>query len=99
MRASAVSLRRQNMEGLLAMFMLGAVLWLISVAGVCVLFGKEFLTSPLIGYYILNTALMLGIALSLSYLVGIFVKTAICSAEFPTCCHWECAFCAEPLFQ
>ena len=45
----------------LAMFMFGAVLWLISVAGVCVLFGKEFLTSPLIGYYILNTALMLGI--------------------------------------
>lgn len=76
MRASAVSLRRQNMEGLLAMFMLGAVLWLISVAGVCVLFGKEFLTSPLIGYYILNTALMLGIALSLSYLVGIFVKNS-----------------------
>ena len=58
------------------MFMLGAVLWLISVAGVCVLFGKEFLTSPLIGYYILNTALMLGIALSLSYLVGIFVKNS-----------------------
>ena len=76
MRASAVSLRRQNMEGLLAMFMLGAVLWLISVAGVCVLFGKEFLTSPLIGYYVLNTALMLGIALSLSYLVGIFVKNS-----------------------
>ena len=75
-RASAVSLRRQNMEGLLAMFMLGAVLWLISVAGVCVLFDKEFLTSPLIGYYILNTALMLGIALSLSYLVGIFVKNS-----------------------
>ena len=68
MRASAVSMRRQNMEGLLAMFMLGTVLWLISAAGVCVLFGKEFLTSPLIGYYILNTALMLGIALSLSYL-------------------------------
>lgn len=58
------------------MFMLGAVLWLISVAGVCVLFDKEFLTSPLIGYYILNTALMLGIALSLSYLVGIFVKNS-----------------------
>ena len=56
--------------------MLGAVLWLISIAGVCVLFGKEFLTSPLIGYYILNTALMLGIALSLSYLVGIFVKNS-----------------------
>ena len=54
--------------------MLGAVLWLISVAGVCVLFDKEFLTSPLIGYYILNTALMLGIALSLSYLVGIFCQ-------------------------
>ena len=76
MRASAVSMRRQNMEGLLAMFMLGTVLWLISAAGVCVLFGKEFLTSPLIGYYILNTALMLGIALSLSYLVGIFVKNS-----------------------
>ena len=76
MRASAVSLRRQNMEGLLAMFMVGAVLWLISAVGVCVLFDKEFLTSTLTGYYFLNTALMLGIALSLSYLVGLFIKNS-----------------------
>lgn len=76
MRASAVSIRRQNLEGLLAMFMVGAVLWLISAVGVCILFGRDFLTSPLAGYYFLNTALMLGIALSLSYLVGLFIKNS-----------------------
>lgn len=76
MRASAVSVRRQNMEGLLAMLMVGIILWLITVSGVCILFGREFLSSSLIGYYFLNTALMLGIALSLSYLVGLFIKNS-----------------------
>ena len=58
------------------MLMVGIILWLITASGVCILFGREFLSSSLIGYYFLNTALMLGIALSLSYLVGLFIKNS-----------------------
>lgn len=76
MHASAISMRRQSMEGLLAMFVIGAVLWIISIAGACILYGNDFLSSSLIGYYLLNTVLMLCIALSLSYLTGLFVKNS-----------------------
>ena len=76
MQASAVSTHRQNLEGLLAMFTIGFSLWLIVVAGAGIMYGKELLISKVLGYYLLNTFLMLTIALSLAYLIGLFMKNS-----------------------
>lgn len=76
MLASAISTRRQNLEGLLAMFTISLLLWLIAVVGAGVMYGKELLTSKVLGYYLLNTFLMLTIALSLAYLIGLFIKNS-----------------------
>ena len=74
MTASAVSIQRQNLEGLLAMFTIGGMLLAISLAGAVILYKEEFLSSSSIFYYILNAVFMLCIALCISYLVGLFVK-------------------------
>lgn len=76
MAASAVSGRRQNLEALLAMTVLGAGLWGIALTGAVVMYGKAFLTSDGMPYYLLNSVLMLFIALALAYLVGMFTKNS-----------------------
>ena len=45
MQASSVSIRRQNLEGLLAMFTIGVGLWLIAVTGAIVMYQKDLLAS------------------------------------------------------
>ena len=76
MQASAVSSRRQNLEGLLAMSVMGGGLWGIGMLGVLVMFGKDFFGSANQKYYVLNTLVMMAVALSLSYLIGLFVKNS-----------------------
>ena len=76
MQASAVSIRRQNLEGLLAMFTMGLGLWLIAIVGSLIMYQQKLLTSGVLVYYLLNTFLMMIVALSLSYLLGLFVKNS-----------------------
>ena len=76
MAASSVSLKRQNLEGLLAMFTVGIGLWLISMGGAVLLFKKDFCSLPFVSYYLLNSLLILVISLSLAYLTGLFVKNS-----------------------
>lgn len=76
MEASAISVRRQSLEGLLAMGVIGAFLWLLGILGVSMMYGNTFLGSALRGYYIVNTLLMLIVALSLSYLIGMFIPNS-----------------------
>lgn len=76
MQASAVSARRQSLEGLLAMFVMGGGLWGIGMAGAILMYGKTFPGSENFGYYVLNTLVMMAVALSLSYLIGLFVKNS-----------------------
>lgn len=71
MQASAISARRQSLEGLLAMFVMGGGLWGIGMAGAILMYGKTFLSSENFGYYVLNTLVMMAVALSLSYLIGL----------------------------
>lgn len=42
MQASAISARRQSLEGLLAMFVMGGGLWGIGMAGAILMYGKHF---------------------------------------------------------
>ena len=76
MQASVISARRQSLEGLLAMFIMGGGLWGIGMAGAILMYGKIFLGSENFGYYVLNTLVMMAVALSLSYLIGLFVKNS-----------------------
>ena len=76
MQASSVSTRRQNLEGLLAMFTIGVGLWLIAVTGAIVMYQKDLLASGVLTYYLLNTFVMMKVSLSLSYLLGLFVKNS-----------------------
>lgn len=74
MRASAVSERRQNLEGLAAAGVLSAGLWMLSTAAVLLIYGKEFLADGKAGWYLLNSLAVLLVSLSLSYLIGSLVK-------------------------
>ena len=76
MEASAISVRRQSVEGLLATGMIGVILWLIGFLGVTFMYGSRFWQSGLCVYYILNTFTMLIVALSLSYLIGMFITNS-----------------------
>ena len=76
MEASAISVRRQSVEGLLATGMIGVILWLIGFLGVTFMYGCRFWQSGLCVYYILNTFTMLIVALSLSYLIGMFITNS-----------------------
>lgn len=76
MEASAISVRRQALEGLLAMGVIGAFLWFLGILGVAIMYGNTFWGSPLFVYYMINTLLMLIVALSLSYLIGMFIPNS-----------------------
>lgn len=73
MRACPVSGRRQNMEGLLAAATLGLCLWALSIAGAFLWYRESLEERGGVGYFLLNTLLMMLVALTISYLVGIFV--------------------------
>lgn len=73
MRACAVSARRQNLEGLLAAATLGLCLWAVSMAGAFVWYRVTLSERGGVGYFLLNTLLMMAVSLTISYLVGILV--------------------------
>ena len=76
MAASAISSRRQTLEGLLAMGIIGAGLWFLGILGAVLMYRKSFLDSRMLPYYLLNTLLMQIVALSLSYLIGMFINNS-----------------------
>ena len=76
MEASAISVRRQALEGLLAMGVIGAFLWFLGILGVAILYVISYWGSPVFGYFMVNTLLMLIVALSLSYLIGMFIPNS-----------------------
>ncbi len=73
MQASAVSQRRQSMEGLLAAATIGAGLWGIVILAAFLLYGKRMTGSPGLAFYLLNSLAMLLVSLAVSYLVGMVV--------------------------
>ena len=74
MRASAVSERRQNLEGLAAAGVLAAGLWVLATGVVFLLYGEVFVAGGKMFYYLLNSLALLVVSLSLSYLIGSMVK-------------------------
>ena len=76
LEASAISTKRQVLEGLLAMSMIGFGLWLLGILGAFIMYGSQLKNCSLLGYYVLNTLIMLLVALSLSYLLGMFITNS-----------------------
>lgn len=74
MRASAISGRRQNLEGLLASATVGAGLWIVTIVAAMAIYRGGFIRSSGFIYYLLNALMMLLVALALSYLIGIVAK-------------------------
>lgn len=74
MQASAVPVYRQSLEGLLAAGTLAAGIWGISILTALVLYGKGLTDSRYLGYYLINSLLLLLVALSLAWLVGTLTK-------------------------
>lgn len=58
------------------MFTIGIGLWLIAIVGSLIMYQRKLLTSGVLIYYLLNTFLMMIVALSLSYLLGLFIKNS-----------------------
>ncbi len=74
LRASAVPAGRQNLEGLAAAGTISAGLWVISTGAAVLLYGEEMFSGGKTGYYLVNSAVMVLVALSLAYLIGSLVK-------------------------
>ena len=76
MAASALSSRRQTLESLAAVGVIGFALWAVGILGAVVFYRNDFLGSGVKLYYLLNTMLMLLVSLALSYLIGIFITNS-----------------------
>ncbi|XCP84376.1 ABC transporter permease [Roseburia hominis] len=71
MNCSSKSLIRQNLEGVLAFMTIGGMIWLLCTGAVVAMSGKRFWESANVGYFLLNSILMMLVALSIAYLVGV----------------------------
>lgn len=74
MRASAVPVNRQNLEGLLAVMTVGFGIWGFVLIAAIAIYRNRFFESGGSAYYFLNSVAMLLVALTLAYLVGILVN-------------------------
>lgn len=74
MMASAVSLRRQNAESILAFLVVGGAIWVFAMLLTLVIDGKAFLEDPYKGYYILNTLALMLVSLAISFVLGLLVN-------------------------
>lgn len=74
MQASAVSQRRQSIEGLLACATIAMILWGIVVGVAMLFYGKELSGNPENLYYLLNSFAILCVSISIAYLIGCLSK-------------------------
>lgn len=74
MACSAVSLSRQNMEGVLALCITSVGIWGITILLVLILYGNRFVLSPNKWYFLGNTLIITLSALAMSFLIGVLVK-------------------------
>lgn len=73
--SSPVSLIRQNGETVLAFLVIGAGLYLLCCVIAFILYGESVLTSPNLGWYLLNAFMDMLTALAIAFLVGLLVKS------------------------
>lgn len=74
MQSSAVSLQRQNVEAALAYIIIGTVFWMITIGIAVILYRRDLLQNAHLGLYLLNSYVLMLVALAMSYLVGSIVN-------------------------
>lgn len=74
MYCSSKSVIRQNMAGGAAFVTIGGIIWAVCMAIVLAMSGKEFLKSANIGYYLLNSLVMVLVALAVAFMLGMFAR-------------------------
>ncbi|HIU75129.1 MAG TPA: ABC transporter permease [Candidatus Pelethocola excrementipullorum] len=74
MRASAISQRRQMLESFLAFCVIGLCFWCLCMGFSVLVYGKAFLEDSLLVYYLINSLVLMVVALSIAFLIGLLVK-------------------------
>ncbi|MDR1801433.1 MAG: ABC transporter permease [Lachnospiraceae bacterium] len=74
MRCSALSNARRNIEFFFGYMLFGTVIWAIFSILPLIMYGKALLEDGNLGFYLLNSFVLVLIALSLTVLLGLFVK-------------------------
>ncbi|MDD2978381.1 MAG: ABC transporter permease [Hespellia sp.] len=74
MLASAVSLRRQNGESILAFLVVGIGMWIFGLLMTLAVDGKAFAADPNKWYYIVNTLMLMLVCLAIAFVLGLLVS-------------------------
>lgn len=74
MMVSSVSLFRQNVEAVLAIFLVGIGVLALTVVATVMRYGSGFLESAFLPYYLLNMFINMLLALAIAFLVGMLVE-------------------------
>ncbi|MDO4313099.1 MAG: ABC transporter permease [Eubacteriales bacterium] len=74
MLCSSISLRKQNAQLVAGFVSVGSGFWVICMLMSIALYGKSFLADGNFFYYLLNSFVMILVALALSFLVGVLVE-------------------------
>jgi len=77
MQLSAISNRQQNLELTLAYTLSGIVIWASCILISLLLYGKPFLTSSNFIWYLLNSFVMMLVAMAIAFLIGVLVKREV----------------------
>lgn len=73
-RCSATSLFSQNLQLVMGYIVFGIGFWIICMLMPTVLYTKDFVTDRNLGYYLLNSFVMMLVSLSISFCVGVLVE-------------------------
>lgn len=74
MLASAVSLKRQNAESILAFGVVGIGMWLFSLVLMLIVSGGGFFHDPYKWFYLLNSFILMLVCLAISFVIGLLVN-------------------------
>lgn len=74
MTASATSLFRQNIEGILAFLCIGITFFCISFVVAIGMFGNDMLGASSLGYYVINGLLAMLTAVAIGFVIGMLLK-------------------------
>ena len=74
LNASAVSVKRQAAESIVAFIVIGTLLWLVVMFISLIVYRQEFYSDNNLGYYLLNSYVEMLVSLAIAFVIGVLVK-------------------------
>ncbi|MBQ1994159.1 MAG: ABC transporter permease [Lachnospiraceae bacterium] len=74
LNASAISVKRQFIESILAFIVIGTLLWLVVMLISLIVYRQEFYSDNNLGYYMLNSYVEMLVSLAIAFVIGVLVK-------------------------